>query len=134
MAGRSAFHDPPPASAFRHAAVRPRPVPTGILRRPYRFYLHKVLPKLAGAITGSKDAYEYLGGWNVVAVVAFVLAIVPLVPGFLASLGVANPPAFFIELYKWSWFVAFVVAGGTYLLGMKLMSAVRAQGLSRVPQ
>jgi demethylmenaquinone methyltransferase/2-methoxy-6-polyprenyl-1,4-benzoquinol methylase len=37
-------------------------LPEGILRRPYRFYLHKILPKLAGALTGEKDAYEYLGG------------------------------------------------------------------------
>ncbi|WAC18511.1 ubiquinone/menaquinone biosynthesis methyltransferase [Luteolibacter sp. SL250] len=37
-------------------------LPEGILRAPYRFYLHKILPKLAGALTGEKDAYEYLGG------------------------------------------------------------------------
>lgn len=37
-------------------------LPEGILRRPYRFYLHHVLPKLAGILTGEKDAYEYLGG------------------------------------------------------------------------
>jgi demethylmenaquinone methyltransferase/2-methoxy-6-polyprenyl-1,4-benzoquinol methylase len=37
-------------------------LPDGILRAPYRFYLHKILPKLAGALTGEKDAYEYLGG------------------------------------------------------------------------
>ena len=37
-------------------------LPDGILRTPYRFYLHKILPKLAGALTGEKDAYEYLGG------------------------------------------------------------------------
>ncbi|MBX3739812.1 MAG: ubiquinone/menaquinone biosynthesis methyltransferase [Akkermansiaceae bacterium] len=37
-------------------------LPDGILRGPYRFYLHKILPKLAGALTGEKDAYEYLGG------------------------------------------------------------------------
>jgi len=29
---------------------------------PYRLYLHHVLPKLAGLLTGQKDAYEYLGG------------------------------------------------------------------------
>jgi demethylmenaquinone methyltransferase/2-methoxy-6-polyprenyl-1,4-benzoquinol methylase len=28
---------------------------------PYRIYLHHVLPKLAGFLTGQKDAYEYLG-------------------------------------------------------------------------
>lgn len=37
-------------------------LPKGILRGPYRWYLHKVLPKMAGWLTGQKDAYEYLGG------------------------------------------------------------------------
>ena len=37
-------------------------LPTGILRRPYRFYLNKILPKLAGLLTGEGDAYEYLAG------------------------------------------------------------------------
>ncbi|MFT4175292.1 MAG: ubiquinone/menaquinone biosynthesis methyltransferase [Luteolibacter sp.] len=37
-------------------------LPTGILRKPYRFYLHKILPHFAGWLTGEKDAYEYLGG------------------------------------------------------------------------
>jgi demethylmenaquinone methyltransferase/2-methoxy-6-polyprenyl-1,4-benzoquinol methylase len=36
-------------------------LPEGILRGPYRFYLHRILPILAGAITGNRDAYEYLG-------------------------------------------------------------------------
>ncbi len=37
-------------------------LPKGVMRGPYRLYLHHVLPKLAGALTGQKDAYEYLGG------------------------------------------------------------------------
>ncbi len=37
-------------------------IPTGLLRKPYRWYLHHVLPHLAGWITGQRDAYEYLGG------------------------------------------------------------------------
>jgi demethylmenaquinone methyltransferase / 2-methoxy-6-polyprenyl-1,4-benzoquinol methylase len=37
-------------------------LPGGILRGPYRWYLHRVLPKLAGWLTRQKDAYEYLGG------------------------------------------------------------------------
>lgn len=32
-----------------------------LLRTPYRFYLHRVLPVLAGALTGNRDAYAYLG-------------------------------------------------------------------------
>jgi demethylmenaquinone methyltransferase / 2-methoxy-6-polyprenyl-1,4-benzoquinol methylase len=37
-------------------------LPTGLMRGPYRWYLHRVLPRMAGWLTGQKDAYEYLGG------------------------------------------------------------------------
>jgi demethylmenaquinone methyltransferase/2-methoxy-6-polyprenyl-1,4-benzoquinol methylase len=37
-------------------------LPRGILRPPYRFYLHHILPRMAGWLTGQRDAYEYLGG------------------------------------------------------------------------
>lgn len=37
-------------------------LPSGIMRGPYRWYLHNILPKMAGWLTGQKDAYEYLGG------------------------------------------------------------------------
>ncbi|MEN9974006.1 MAG: hypothetical protein RLZZ282_12 [Verrucomicrobiota bacterium] len=36
-------------------------LPNGILRHPYRLYLHHVLPRMAGWLTGQRDAYEYLG-------------------------------------------------------------------------
>ena len=36
-------------------------LPNGILRAPYRWYLHNILPRVAGWITQQKDAYEYLG-------------------------------------------------------------------------
>lgn len=32
-----------------------------LLRAPYRFYLHRVLPSLAAALTGNREAYAYLG-------------------------------------------------------------------------
>lgn len=37
-------------------------LPKGVMCVPYRLYLHHVLPKMAGFLTGQKDAYEYLGG------------------------------------------------------------------------
>ena len=37
-------------------------IPGGIMCAPYRWYLHHVLPRMAGLLTGQKDAYEYLGG------------------------------------------------------------------------
>ena len=32
------------------------------LRGGYRFYLHRILPRLAGILTGQREAYEYLSG------------------------------------------------------------------------
>ncbi|BCX50289.1 demethylmenaquinone methyltransferase [Haloferula helveola] len=45
-----------------HLLVLDFSLPEGPLRRPYRWYLHKVLPKLAGWLTRQADAYEYLAG------------------------------------------------------------------------
>lgn len=45
-----------------HLVVLDFSLPKGLLRAPYRFYLHRVLPVLAGAIAGNREAYEYLGG------------------------------------------------------------------------
>lgn len=33
-----------------------------VCRKLYRFYLHKILPVVAGLITGKRSAYHYLGG------------------------------------------------------------------------
>ena len=45
-----------------HLLVLDFSLPTGVLRSPYRFYLGKILPKIAGLMTGEGDAYEYLAG------------------------------------------------------------------------
>ena len=45
-----------------HLVILDFSLPKGILSGPYRWYLHRVLPKLAGVLTGQRDAYEYLGG------------------------------------------------------------------------
>ncbi len=37
-------------------------LPKGVLAKPYEFYLNKVLPKIAGLITGERGAFEYLAG------------------------------------------------------------------------
>ena len=34
---------------------------SSLLRGPYRFYLHRVLPKIGGWLAGDRSAYEYLG-------------------------------------------------------------------------
>jgi len=45
-----------------HLLILDFSLPGGFLRTPYRLYLHHVLPRMAGLLTGQRDAYEYLGG------------------------------------------------------------------------
>lgn len=44
-----------------HLLILDFSVPTGALRPAYRFYLHKILPRVAALVTGQKQAYDYLG-------------------------------------------------------------------------
>jgi len=45
-----------------HLLILDFSLPAGILRPFYRFYLHRILPRLAGLLTGQREAYQYLGG------------------------------------------------------------------------
>ena len=63
--------------------------------------------------------YRFRSGWNPVALIALVLAVLPNVPGFLnAATGANNAegfvPGFFDELYTYAWFVGLFIAGGLY--------------------
>ncbi len=44
-----------------HLLVLDFSMPSGLMARPYRMYLHHVLPRIAGFITGNSAAYDYLG-------------------------------------------------------------------------
>ena len=44
-----------------HLLVLDFSMPRPPLRGPYRFYLHRILPHLAGWVTREKSAYQYLG-------------------------------------------------------------------------
>ena len=43
-----------------HLVILDFSLPKGILRGPYRFYLHRILPTIGGLLTGNRQAYEYL--------------------------------------------------------------------------
>ncbi|MDX1679144.1 MAG: ubiquinone/menaquinone biosynthesis methyltransferase [Akkermansiaceae bacterium] len=45
-----------------HLLILDFSIPTGLMKLPYRIYLHHVLPRMAGTLTGHGDTYEYLGG------------------------------------------------------------------------
>lgn len=69
----------------------------------------------------TKGRYRYAGGFNPIAIVAMVLAVLPNVPGFLHAAGVFGDgfvPTIFDIVYTYAWFIGFFIAGGLYWIGM----------------
>jgi NCS1 family nucleobase:cation symporter-1 len=71
--------------------------------------------------------YRFTRGFSLAGLGAFVLAVLPNIPGFLSVVApstfpTASFPAFFHALYNQAWFVGFALAFGLYLLFRKLPS------------
>ncbi|PJJ59611.1 NCS1 family nucleobase:cation symporter-1 [Hymenobacter chitinivorans] len=68
-----------------------------------------------------RGQYAYRNGYNLRAVAALIIGILPNIPGFLAAIGVLDKRAVWsglIALYDYAWFVGFFVSGAVYLLLM----------------
>ncbi len=66
-----------------------------------------------------KGPYWYRGGFNPVAMVALLVAVLPNLPGFLHAAGlVQSVPPIFDAIYVYAWFVGFGLAAVVYLVGM----------------
>ena len=76
-------------------------------------------------------AYTYSGGFNWRAVVALVLAIAPVLPGFLRAAttpgGQVADPGLLDTLYTYAWFVTFGIAFLVYLILTKAMPVSNKQ-------
>jgi len=72
--------------------------------------------------------YTYSNGVNPRAIVALVLAILPVVPGFIRAVsvpgGTVKDPNLFDHLYAYAWFVTFALSFVLYLLLMRGRPAV----------
>ncbi|HKE90154.1 MAG TPA: NCS1 family nucleobase:cation symporter-1 [Gemmatimonadales bacterium] len=77
-------------------------------------------------------AYEYVRGVNWVAVVAFVLGVLPNLPGFIAAISGSTTTPLFATFYSWAWFVGFGVAMLVYVVGMRAFSRQHS-AVSRQP-
>jgi len=67
--------------------------------------------------------YCYTNGFSLAAVAAFVLAVLPNLPGFLAHVNAIDSglvPAFLKTLYQQAWFVGFALAFVLYLVFRKI--------------
>jgi nucleobase:cation symporter-1, NCS1 family len=61
--------------------------------------------------------YEYSNGWNVQAIIAFALGVLPCLPGYLAVSGVIDKealPSLLLHLFDFGWFFSLFVAGAYY--------------------
>jgi NCS1 family nucleobase:cation symporter-1 len=67
--------------------------------------------------------YSYSNGVNRRAIIALVVAVLPVIPGFLRAAttpgGVVANPGFLDTLYTYAWFVTFMLSGALYVLLMR---------------
>ena len=78
------------------------------------------------ALFSHAGAYGYQGGWNLAAVVALILGVLPNLPGFLAAAGFSGPASpMFGAIYTYAWFVGLAVAGVVYWAWMSVMKGAR---------
>jgi NCS1 family nucleobase:cation symporter-1 len=96
---------------------------------------------LVGDLYREQGAYTYRNGYNWRAIAALVLAVLPVVPGFLRAAttpgGRVPNPTFFDELYSYAWFVTFALSFVIYLVLSKgargAQGAQGAQGRTSAP-
>lgn len=71
-----------------------------------------------------RGAYYYFGGYNLAAIGALIIGILPVIPGFLQKLGILNSvPDAFTTIYNNAWFFSFFSAGILYWI----MSSVKSK-------
>lgn len=74
------------------------------------------------ALYDPKGEYLYWKGFNLVAVVALVLGVLPNVPGFLGTIKMCEVGGFWTNLYHYAWFVSFAVSSVVYWGLMKALT------------
>lgn len=92
----------------------------GIMIVDYFIVRNKTLVK--DDLYSHKGSYFYTKGYNISAVLALLLGILPNVPGFLIQIKVLSVSAFperINHLYNYAWFVGFGVSGLIYFLLMR---------------
>ncbi|MCO4792421.1 MAG: NCS1 family nucleobase:cation symporter-1 [Bacteriovoracaceae bacterium] len=79
----------------------------------------------------SDGEYTYFKGFNFAAIIAFVVGVIPNVPGFLHQIGVTSSISpFFETIYSYAWFVGLPLAGVIYFAMMKFNIATKRRALN----
>ena len=98
----------------------------GIMIADYYFIRKQKLD--VAALYENNGQYRFTNGFNMVAIVALLLGILPNVPGFLTTVGAWDKErvwAWVSGIYHYAWFVGFIVSGFSYFLMMERQSTVR---------
>jgi NCS1 family nucleobase:cation symporter-1 len=107
----------------------------GIMIADYYFVRHQNLAvKELYEITGR---YTFSGGFNLKAIIALLLGILPNVPGFLTTVGLTDKeavPMWVSEIYHYAWFAGFLVSGSIYLLLMKKQRITGANNFTPIEE
>src|SRR5437660_774873 len=83
------------------------------------YYIFRRMQIHLAGLYRTDGEYSYTRGFNIVAIVALIVAVLPNLPGFLATVKVVDPttvPPFFVRLYDYAWFVGFAIAFVVYLV------------------
>jgi nucleobase:cation symporter-1, NCS1 family len=64
--------------------------------------------------------YWYKRGFNLAAIIAFLIGVAPCLPGFLGVIHAASVASFWTQLYDYAWFISFTLSGISYVLMMSL--------------
>jgi len=92
----------------------------GILIVDYYFIRHQTL--ILNDLYQTKGIYSFYHGFNLSAIAALVIGILPNIPGFLTTIGLVSAktfPLWINSLYHYAWFVGFGISGLVYWILMK---------------
>ncbi len=92
----------------------------GIMIADYYFTRKQTL--VVDELYSSTGRYSYRNGFNRIAILAFLLGVIPNIPGFLLQVKLVSAnvfPTWISQLYHYAWFVGFFVSGFVYWIGMK---------------
>ncbi len=92
----------------------------GIMIADYYFIRKQQL--VVGELYSHAGRYSYRNGFNSIAILAFLVGVIPNIPGFLLQVDLVSGNAFptwISDLYHFAWFVGFFLSGFVYWILMK---------------
>jgi len=107
----------------------------GIMIADYFFIRRKLLH--VDQLYSHYGIYRYKNGFNLKAISALLIGILPNLPGFLLQVKLIEPglfPVWVSDLYHYAWFVGFFLSGFIYMVLMKQSRQVEAGSVAGVPK